>query len=63
MIRVSRRGHIQNEEFYKLESFGTEVSIPYCKGQIDSYFDNAVPQNFWEALAVYSAHAALFSIV
>jgi len=51
------------EEFYKLESFGIEVSIPYCRGQIDAYFDNAVPQSFWEALAVYSAHAALFSIV
>ena len=27
------------EEFYKLESFGIENSIPYCIGQIDAYFD------------------------
>ncbi|MCR4577438.1 MAG: phosphotransferase [Clostridiales bacterium] len=50
------------EEFYKLESFGTEVSIPYCIGQIDAYFDDSVPVDFWEANAVYVAQAALFSI-
>lgn len=51
------------EEFYKLESFGTEASIPYCIGQIDSYFDYNVPEDFWEILAVYVAHASLYSIV
>lgn len=50
------------EEFYKLESFGTDVSIPYCVGQIDAYFNNEVPDEFWEILAVYVAHAALYSI-
>lgn len=50
------------EEFYKLESFGVEVSVPYCIGQIDAYFDDKVPQQFWETLAVYVAHASLFSI-
>lgn len=50
------------EEFYKLESFGTEVSIPYCIGQINSYFDGYVPKLFWECLAVYVAHASLYSI-
>ena len=50
------------EEFYKLESFGTEVSIPYCIGQIDAYFDDSIPMDFWEANAVYVAQAALFSI-
>ncbi|MFT4106894.1 MAG: phosphotransferase [Lacrimispora sp.] len=50
------------EEFYKLESFGTDVSIPYCIGQIDAYFDNDVPADFWDILAVYVAHAALYSI-
>ena len=50
------------EEFYKLESFGTEVSIPYSIGQIDAYFDDEIPNDFWGALAVYCAHAALFSI-
>lgn len=50
------------EEFYKLESFGREVSVPYCAGQIDAYFEDAVPEDFWETLAVYVAHASLFSI-
>lgn len=50
------------EEFYKLEGFGIEVSIPYSIGQIDAYFEGAIPMDFWGALAVYCAHAALFSI-
>jgi aminoglycoside phosphotransferase (APT) family kinase protein len=50
------------EDFYKLESFGTDISIPYCIGQIDSYFGDNVPEDFWEILAVYVAHASLFSI-
>ena len=50
------------EEFYKLESFGVEISVPYCVGQIDAYFNDNVPMQFWETLAVYVAHASLFSI-
>lgn len=50
------------EEFYKLEGFGIEVSIPYSIGQIDAYFEGEIPMDFWGALAVYCAHAALFSI-
>ncbi len=50
------------EEFYKLESFGREVSVLYCVGQIDAYFGDAVPEDFWKALAVYVAHASLYSI-
>ena len=50
------------EEFYKLESFGVEVSVPYCIGQIEAYFNDEVPMQFWETLAVYVAHASLFSI-
>ncbi len=50
------------EEFYKLESFGIELSIPYCIGQIDAYFDDKIPEDFWITLAVYVAHASLYSI-
>lgn len=52
------------EEFYKLESFGSELSIPYCIGQIDAYFGSPekIPDDFWKALAVYVAHASLYSI-
>lgn len=50
------------EEFYKLESFGIEISIPYCIGQIDAYFEDDVPNDFWITNAVYVAQASLFSI-
>ena len=50
------------EEFYKLENFGIESSIPFCIGQIDAYFDDSVPMDFWVANAVYVAQASLFSI-
>lgn len=50
------------EEFYKLQSFGIEQSIPYCIGQIDAYFDDDIPKDFWITLAVYVAHASLYSI-
>ncbi len=50
------------EEFYKLESFAAEVSLPYCVGQLDAYFDDEIPQTFWETLSVYVAHASLFSV-
>lgn len=50
------------EEFYKLQSFGIEHSIPYCVGQIDAYFEDDVPDEFWVTLAVYVAHASLYSI-
>lgn len=50
------------EEFYKLESFGVEISVPYCIGQIDAYFNDQVPEEFWVTLAVYVAHASLYSI-
>lgn len=51
------------EEFYKLESFGTAVSIPFCQGQIDAYFGDRGPSDdFWKILAVYVAHASLYSV-
>ena len=50
------------EEFYKLESFGVESSISYCVGQIEAYFEDEIPADFWTALAVYVAHASLYSI-
>ena len=50
------------EEFYKLSSFAIESSIPYCVGQIDSYFDGEIPENFWKALKLYASWAALYSI-
>ena len=50
------------EEFYKLDSFGIELSVPYCIGQIDAYFEEDIPLDFWKVNAVYVAHASLISI-
>ncbi len=50
------------EEFYKLESFSRDLSVPYSIGQIDAYFYDKVPNDFWEILAVYVAHASVHSI-
>lgn len=50
------------EEFYKLECFSSSISIPFSKGQLDAYFDEEIPDAFWKALSVYSAHVALYSI-
>jgi aminoglycoside phosphotransferase (APT) family kinase protein len=50
------------EEFYKMQSFGIEKSIPFCKGQIHGYFNGEPPLEFWETQAVYVAHASLYSI-
>lgn len=50
------------EEFYKLQSFGRNISVPYCIGQIDAYFEDDIPGDFWEILAVYVAHSSVYSI-
>ena len=36
--------------------------IPYCVGQIDSYFEDDVPNEFWEIQAIYVACYTLYSI-
>ncbi|NCU33492.1 MAG: aminoglycoside phosphotransferase, partial [Candidatus Moranbacteria bacterium] len=51
------------EEFYKLECFSSAISIPFSKGQLDAYFDAQIPYDFWETLAVYAAHVAVYSIL
>lgn len=50
------------EEFYKIQSFDLEVSVPFSIGQIDGYFDNEPTEEFWDVLAVYVAYASLYSI-
>ena len=36
------------EEFVRLQSFTRQISIPYCIGQIDSYFNDEIPKLFWK---------------
>lgn len=50
------------EEFYKVSYFSANISPYFAKGQIDGYFDYQVPLEFWQTLAVYSAHVTLYSI-
>jgi aminoglycoside phosphotransferase (APT) family kinase protein len=51
------------EEFVKLGLFSQEVSPAFCRGQIEGYFGGEPPLAFWQALAVYAAHTALYSIL
>lgn len=50
------------EEFYKVQFFDIEVSIPFAVGQIDGYFNNEPPLKFWDILSVYVAHSSLTAI-
>lgn len=50
------------EEFVRLQSFTRQISIPYCIGQIDSYFNDEIPELFWKCFKVYVAHTSLVSI-
>jgi len=50
------------EEFYKLQSFDVNVSIPFSVGQLQGYFQGNPPIDFWKIQAVYVAHASLYSI-
>jgi aminoglycoside phosphotransferase (APT) family kinase protein len=51
------------EEFYKMMLFSRELSIPFAVGQINGYFDNIIPDDFFDLLALYLADVILFSIV
>lgn len=51
------------EEFYKIQSFDVEVSIPFSIGQIHGYFNGEPSLKFWNILAIYVAYSSLYSIV
>ena len=52
------------EEFYKVQAFDRERSIPFARGKIDGYFGSApIPEEFWRRLSLYVAYTSLFSIV
>ncbi|MDF2670024.1 MAG: Aminoglycoside phosphotransferase [Paenibacillus sp.] len=42
-------------DFLKIAYFSREVSIPFCRGQIQGYFNGDVPESFWSLYALYSA--------
>lgn len=51
------------EEFYKIQSFEVEVSVPFSIGKIHGYFNNNPPKEFWSIHAVYVAYSSIYSIV
>lgn len=71
---ISKSGHISlidwdtadfgniGDPWYEFHSIGTE-SPAFAAGQIDGYFEYAVPGIFWRLLAFYQAGSAITSIV
>lgn len=51
------------EEFYKVELFDTEVSVPFAADRLDGYFDTQIPTEFWQAHRLYLMQSILYSIV
>lgn len=51
------------EEFYKMMLFSSLISEPFTLGQINGYFDNKIPDDFFNILSLYVADVLLFSIV
>lgn len=50
------------EEFYKLQFFDRDRSIPFAKGKLEGYFAGPPPETFWSRQALYVAYSALFSV-
>lgn len=64
IIDFNRWGFGDNyHEFYKMMIFSRELSIPFALGQMDGYFENKIPKDFFDILALYVADVILFSIV
>lgn len=51
------------EDFYKMVLFSRELSIPFATGQINGYYENDIPKDFFDILSLYVADVILFSIV
>jgi len=51
------------EDFYKMEMFSREHSIPFCRGQLEGYFPDGIPEDFFPLLTLYLASVILYSVV
>lgn len=51
------------EEFYKLQAFDREWSVPFSRGKLDGYFEGTPPEDFWKRHTLYVAYSSLYSIV
>lgn len=50
------------DPWYEFNRIGTEYPM-FAKGQIDGYFENQVPEEFWKLFALYFSASAITSIV
>ncbi|MFO1442574.1 phosphotransferase [Bacillus sp. Bva_UNVM-123] len=50
-------------EFIKVGLFSREVSIPFSVGQIQGYFNDNIPNDFWQLYSVYLAMELLSAVV
>ena len=50
------------DPWYEFNRIGIEYPT-FAKGQIDGYFENQVPEEFWKLFALYFATSAITSIV
>lgn len=51
------------EDFYKLAVFSRNISIHFCKGQIDGYTDNNPSSSFWERYCLCIAMTSFLSLL
>ncbi|MGY3714529.1 aminoglycoside phosphotransferase family protein [Sutcliffiella cohnii] len=50
-------------DLYKTGMFSREVSIPFCNGLIDGYFQHNIPSSFWRLYNLYTAMIIFPSVV
>ncbi len=50
-------------DFYKVAMFTRNISIPFSQGQIQGYFQNQIPPNFWDRYALYCAMSIVSDLV
>jgi aminoglycoside phosphotransferase (APT) family kinase protein len=50
-------------EFVKVALFSREVSVPFSRGQLDGYFNQGFPEEFWKLYCLYTGMTIFSSIV
>ncbi|AQY38748.1 phosphotransferase [Bacillus thuringiensis] len=50
-------------DFVKIALFARDISIPYSIGQIEGYFNERIPEEFWKLYAVYVGMTVFSSVV
>lgn len=50
-------------DFYKVALFSREVSVPFSAGQIDGYFKDGIPNDFWTLYSLYAAMSIFSAVV